>query len=192
MTLKVKNGVLTLSKEEVATIVREAANYLIDVDEDEPRDVLSYPVEVENDGIDVLGRKNVNFSLDCCANVEDDRFDVWKKQRIERGFDDTELWNLYATIMQFTIPRLKAFRDEVHGFPCSFETIEEWKNTIDEMIWSMEWYMEKDNFDCEYVKDEKGNIMVDNLTGEMIPTEDHKRAKNGWKLFTEYFLGLWD
>lgn len=191
MNLKVKNNVLTLSKQEAAQIARDAINYMVD-DEfpEEMRNTLSYPVEVDNDGNDVLGKKNVNFSSDCAANVEDDRCEGWKQQRLTRGFDDTELWNLDHTIIQFILPRLKAFKEQTHGFPGTFDTMEAWQKTLNEMIWALEWYDSEDIHD-DWKKDEYGNFLKDEK-GELVPTEENQRAKDGWKLFCDNFFGLWD
>lgn len=41
---------------------------------------------------------------------EDNRQKIWKKQYNERGFDNTQLWNLDYTIIQFITPRLKEFK----------------------------------------------------------------------------------
>ena len=187
--MKVVNGILTLTKQEIATIVRDAANYLID-DEmpDEMKNVLSYPVEVINDGTDILGKKNVNFSLDCAADVTSENFETWKNQRIEQGFD--ELWNLDGTILQFIIPRLKEYRKLLHGYPGNYDTFEHWQHDLDEMIWAMEWYNSEDLKE-EWKLDEKGNYITDD-NKNLIPTEEHQRAKNGWKLFCDNFFGLWD
>lgn len=191
MNLKVKNGVLTLTKQEAAQIARDAINYMVD-DEypEEMQNTLSYPVEVDNDGNDVFGKKNVNFSNDCAANVEDDRCEGWKKQRLERGFDDTELWNLDHTIIQFILPRLKAFKEQLHGYPGNYDSFEQWQHDIDEMIWAMEWYDSEDIHD-EFKKDEYQNFLKDE-NGNLVPTDDNLRAKNGWQLFCDNFFGLWD
>lgn len=191
MKLKVKNGALTLTKQEAAQIARDVINYM--VDDEFPEDLqntLSYPVEIDNDGNDVLGKNNVNFSSDCAANVEDDRYDGWKQQRLTRGFDDTELWNLDGTILQFIIPRLKAFKESVHGYPGNYDSFEQWKHDLDEMIWAMEYYDERENWP-DFKKDEHGNFIKDE-NGEFIPTEEYSRAKNGWKLFCDNIFGLWD
>ncbi len=63
----------------------------------------------------------------------DPRQSVWKKQREERGFDSTELWNLDITIAKFTLPRLKVYRDDIarHGDS-------EWLTILDKMIFGLE------------------------------------------------------
>lgn len=49
---------------------------------------------------------NVNFSL---INSGDKRWGQFKKQRLTRGFDESETWSLDYTIASFIAPRLKAF-----------------------------------------------------------------------------------
>lgn len=51
---------------------------------------------------------NINFSL---IGDNDDRYEDFKKQRIERGFDESETWSLDYTIARFIAPRLRAFLD---------------------------------------------------------------------------------
>lgn len=51
----------------------------------------------------------------CEIKDDDKRIPIFQKQFEERGFDDTELWNLDQTIIQFIYPRLKAFHE---GYTC--------------------------------------------------------------------------
>ena len=51
---------------------------------------------------------NVNFSL---IGENDDRQEEFKKQRLERGFDESETWSLDYTIARFIAPRLRVFID---------------------------------------------------------------------------------
>ena len=55
--------------------------------------------------------KNIGYSLCNELRKDDDRQEGWKQQRAERGFDNTELWNLDVTIAKFLVPRLKAAKD---------------------------------------------------------------------------------
>lgn len=82
---------------------------------------------------DPYGMKNINFSLDLSEKEE-----KFKEQRLERGFDDTELWNLDMTILKFILPRLKAFKEATIGYPGDFNNLEEWIKCIDKMIKSIE------------------------------------------------------
>lgn len=191
MILKVKNGKLTLSKQEAAQIARDAINYMVD-DEfpEDMKNTLSYIVEVDNDGNDVLGKKNISFELDCEADKNNDSYEEFKEFRLKNNFGISSLWNLDSTILQFIIPRLKAFKEKLHGFPCTFDTMEAWQKALDEMIWAMEWYNSDDSIN-EYKQDENGNF-IKNAKGELVPTEEYQRAKDGWKLFCDNFFGLWD
>jgi hypothetical protein len=89
-------------------------------------------------------------------------------QRLTRGWDDSELWNLDATISEFVIPRLKRFKEYQHGYP-SYMTEEEWDGILDQMILAFE----------------------NNL--EDFPTrEQDKQAEEGLALFAKYYVHLWD
>ena len=69
--------------------------------------------------------------------VADPRQEFWTSQRGERGFDNTELWNLDVTIARFVLPRLKAFAADLHGCPASL-TLETWGTSLAKMIVSFE------------------------------------------------------
>ena len=113
--------------------------------------------------VDLLGRENVNFSISGEANVSPERVEEYRRQRIERGFDDTELWNLDTTILKFVLPRLKRFRECTIGYPPEFKTLEEWQECLDKMI---------DNID------------------KIIKSEEDADYE-GFELFKKYFFNLW-
>src|SRR5574343_104314 len=56
----------------------------------------------------------------------------------KHGFSPDECWNLDSTLANFLLPRLKYFRKKTFGFPSSLKTIEKWKATLDDMIWTFE------------------------------------------------------
>ena len=53
-----------------------------------------------------LGIPNICFSL---TEIDDIREPKFKKQRVRRGFDDSETWDLRSTIANFILPRLKRY-----------------------------------------------------------------------------------
>ena len=117
--------------------------------------------------IDTLGMENVCFSLAKeCSTDDEERQTLWKKQRLERGFDDTELWNLDETILKFILPRLKEFRKQTSCFPMEFNTLEEWLEVIDKMIGGIE------------------DALKDTYS---VKTADSE----GFELFKKYFFCLW-
>lgn len=105
-------------------------------------------------------------------NKDDDRQKKWKKQRKERGFDSTELWNLDVTIAKFILPRLIAFKgDDVDSHPGSVDGVMEWEEILNKMIFA---------FTC--------------IDGEkMVFTDEENEAiDEGLHLFAEHFRSLWN
>lgn len=113
---------------------------------------------------DPLMHPNINFSLVSTLSEIGERKELYKKQRIERGFDDTELWNLDSTILKFVLPRLKAFKECTCGYPGNVKSEEEWQNILQKMIDSIE------------------KIIIDEAKDE-----DYE----GFELFKKYFFNLW-
>lgn len=123
---------------------------------------------------DTLGKPNINFS---CVDDTDspEQLEFYKKQRLERGFDDTETWNLDVTISKFIVPRLKRYKELNNGIPAQFKSKEEWDKILDEMIEGFELY------------EDKWRINTDqNLTN----LDEYKR-KRAVKLLGEYYFDLW-
>ena len=103
---------------------------------------------------------------------KDSRQKLWKKQRKERGFDDTELWNLFHHIAEYIAPRIKAFRDnEKFGHPASLSP-EAWQEILTKITYSFE------------------KIVEDNLW--FLDEEENKKIEEGLDLFREWYLNLWD
>lgn len=181
--------------------------------------ILKNEVTKSNKGIDPLGIPNVNFSvIDLYDNTPKDikRLAQFKQQRVERGFDDTECWNLDSTIAQFVLPRLKNFKEHNIGFPGNEEipTFEKWNEIIDKMIYAFDHIVREDEYDEEkqkrhgvdflemygFEKQKDGSaIMVEtpkynkqameNYRKEQM--EDHRKIDEGLQLFGKYFLSLW-
>lgn len=116
-----------------------------------------------------LGIPNISFSL---VAPDDDRDEAFAKQRMERGFDSSELWSLKDTITDFILPRLKAFADEPCGYPGCFDNEKDWVKILNQMIKAFE--ITKKDTDEGYVTDEEWEVWED-----------------GMSLFHEYFLHLW-
>ena len=120
-----------------------------------------------------LNIPNVCFSLSE-ENFSNKRKKELKRQRIKRGFDDTELWSLYTTIGRFILPRLKAFREGFCGYPTVLESEDQWGEILDKMIFS---------FDYVVREDEEFEVRED---------EYYNRVQEGLDLFAKYFFNLWD
>jgi hypothetical protein len=114
-----------------------------------------------NKEFDPICLKNMCFSLADKLDSEDPRQLDFYKQRIEKGFDDSELWNLDTTILKFILPRLKVFKEITPNFPNEFNDLKEWTNCIQKMIDSIESIINDDDPHYE-----------------------------GWELFKQYFFDL--
>lgn len=110
------------------------------------------------------------------------RLFVWPYQRLVRGFDDRELWNLDATISDFVLPRLIAFRN-LHQSGCPNEVVaiagrdddgdikcamDVWLEILDDMIYFHE-----------------------QISAVGVP-DDSGRYYRGKEYWGKYYDGLWD
>ena len=113
-----------------------------------------------------LGIPNICFSL---TDKEDEREIDFIKQRIERGFDDSETWSLRDTIALFILPRLKRYQEIANDF---LKRDEELVNDIDCFIKAME--------------------LVSRNNGSCIHTpEEEKQMFEGLEKFPKIFMSLW-
>lgn len=112
-----------------------------------------------------LGIPNINFSVYTDGDKREDRF---SKERLERGFDESETWNLYSTISKFIVPRLKAFKEVNICHPHELSP-EDWNLTLDKMIKSFELAINSD----------------------FMTEEESEDFREGFNLFHEYFFALW-
>lgn len=75
---------------------------------------------------------------------EPEKLEKYKKQREERGFDDTETWHLDKTLALFLIPRLKIFIQVNNGFPGG-ETEESFNEKLNFILNSFQEYYYNEN-----------------------------------------------
>lgn len=123
--------------------------------------------EIENeDKKDPYGVQNINFSKFDYSKTSEENLRKYELQRYERGFDDSEIYDLDDTIIKFLVPRLKVFR-EIHDNSAPKDlTVGQWNAILDEMIEGFEDYVHSD---------------------DMVP-EKYSRAL---ELFKEHFEDLW-
>jgi hypothetical protein len=84
------------------------------------------------------------------------RAKVFEKQRINRGFDDSETWCLDVVIARFVLPRLKRFKEVNCAYPC-YSTPEQWDSELDEMIETFE-ILAKDEWPEERISQQLDKI----------------------------------
>lgn len=110
-----------------------------------------------------IGIPNINFSL---IDKNDKREKEYSKQRMKRGFDDSEIWVLNNTIASFMLPRLEVYYEFTKG---AFNGMEKFDKDIKKLINALRLFLEKD-FKSE---------------------EDMKNISKGLKKFHKIFWALW-
>jgi hypothetical protein len=116
------------------------------------------------------------------------RFFKYKCQKIFRGWDDSETWDMRITFSEFILPRLKRFKEVNNGYPGfgDADTFEKWDNILDKMIWSFEQIL----VDEEYPGDDED--LENDTYPNMRKLEEHNlKIQEGLDLFAKYFQHLW-
>lgn len=172
-------------EKESGVIFNETVGWSAGTDPDsELKEELRLRIDIEKlehrGSIDPKGYKNSN-GFCYCLDIQDDRRDTYKLQRLERGFDDTETWNLDSTIAKFIAPRLKRFKEVSRDYPMDIE-FDTWQGMLDKMIWSFEHY--------DYEDEEFGGVEFYYLPEEK-KNELHKQYREGIELFCKRFDALW-
>lgn len=112
------------------------------------------------------GIPNICFSL---TEPDDDREVEFSKQRLSRGFDDSETWSLRDTIAQFIIPRLERYIEITGDVLIRDDKL---ISDINEFLVSME-------------------LVVKDGDGETLTDSERKQMLEGLKKFDKIFLSLW-
>ncbi len=90
--------------------------------------------------------KNINFSVADEVYIKDlATREMYKQQRFENGFDDTETWHIDRTLALFIIPRLKRFIEVNNGIP-NGETVESYDEKLNFIISAFENYYATDRY----------------------------------------------
>lgn len=64
---------------------------------------------------------------------------IWRKvrfffQRLKRGFDDSDTWDLYDTFYRWLLPRLKRFSEITCAYPTNYKSFDKWKKELDARV----------------------------------------------------------
>ena len=102
------------------------------------------------------------------------------RYRLDKNFkahvklDKWDTWSADSTMAQMIYPLLVAFRLNIGGYPCAFDSIEEWGAVVDKMVNAFEILADRDNL-------------------ILMRSDDEQRVVDeGLALFAEYFEGLWN
>ena len=117
--------------------------------------------------------KNINFSVADEVYIKDlSTREIYKQQRFEQGFDDTETWHMDRTIALFIIPRLKKFIEINNGIPVG-ETVESYNEKLKFIISAFE------------------NYYATNRYYESVDDAERKQLTDDVKKAVEYLSKLW-
>ena len=114
-----------------------------------------------------IGVPNISFSL---TDKNDSREKSFKRQRVKNGFDDSETWSLYTTIINFVLPRLKRFEQVTIGYPDNM-TDKQWHIILNKIIGAFELILKDDEL--------------------YIDSDDWIKVQEGLQLFSKHFINLW-
>ena len=116
---------------------------------------------------------NINFSVaDEVYSKDLATREMYKQQRFEQGFDDTETWHMDRTIALFIIPRLKKFIQVNNGIP-NGETIESYNEKLNFIISAFE------------------NYYATNKYYESVDDTERKQLTDDVRKAVEYLSKLW-
>lgn len=105
----------------------------------------------------------------------------WLKKQ-NRYVNPRDTWCLCVLLAEYILPRLKEFKRRTNAYPMSVESMEDWYEIIDRMIYAFD-YISKDSI--TYGLDSWDNDFREKYD------EIQKRIDNGLYLFGKYFQELW-
>lgn len=88
--------------------------------------------------------------------------------------DPKETWDLDISLAKYILPRLKAFKKNTTGYPCSLSSMDEWYGILDKMILTFTYITEGFIFESEPYEN-----------GLM------EKVEEGLELFRQYYFNLW-
>ena len=121
--------------------------------------------------------------------IKDSIFDFkMRRQRFKRGYADKDWWNMDVWFCKIIKPMLETLRDHTHSYPNEFESFDEWKKILNEMIYYA------DNMDIEKATDKffKMKPIGSYENYKALSEEITFNKEKFFTLFSKYFYDLWD
>ena len=98
-----------------------------------------------------------------------------RRQRARRGFSSYDAWNLDGYLAQMIADSVRWLRENGHGYPSSFNGIEEWNAVLERIEVPLRVWAEQ-RHDMDLDEEERWA----------------DRCHEALKLLTEHFFALWD
>ena len=115
------------------------------------------------------------------------------KDELVHGIPTSELWSLDATLTEYILPRIKAFRTmKRHGYPATIKAGRPfWHATDDDECKEAEW--ENILFDIEKGFEAHSNLIDgDTSYSDKEENEAQRMMEKGLSLFAKHYFQLWD
>lgn len=129
-------------------------------------------------------------SSDETITPKDKRFSKYANQLIKRGFDDTETWNLAATLGRWLLPRLKRYKKIQNGTPFNL-TEKKWDHILDNIIWfvnELAYHKEIDEIEDKLLSK---NVPIKDISNHAMYVEYRNKYEKCKQQFMEYLEDLW-
>ena len=117
------------------------------------------------------------------------------KVELVNGIPTSELWSLDATLTEYILPRIKAFRTmKRHGYPATVKGKTAggyWHDTDDDECKEAEW--ENILFDIEKGFEAHSNLINGDASySDKEENEAQRLVEKGLSLFAKHYFQLWD
>ncbi len=117
-------------------------------------------------------------------------------QRLFRGFDDSDTWDLQDTFHRWLLPRLKRFRDITCGYPICYKSYEQWVKELNKRVNQLDSIVNINEFDFSdrsYLPKKEYKRLLELRCGdESINASAYDYCvKNFDKWFGEHIGDLW-
>ena len=162
-------------------------------------DLLKY-VKVSEDKCHKIGERlsKIKWLMKLCEWVE-------SKKHIKRKIiiDNYDLWSMDYTLSHIIHPMLVKLKETKHGAPyvsdedvpdgiglrsTEAKPVEEWE-TDDNYFKRWDWVLDQMIWSCEQLATDKSELFIEDKEERDKYTE---KLYNGFKLFGEYYMTLWD
>lgn len=102
----------------------------------------------------------------------------WRIQRARRGYSDCDVWNFDGYLSKVISGGVRQLITELHGWPGPPMTFDEWKAILGKIA---------DGFEAHAILHEECVSLADPRCAEL-----ERKREEGFRLFIEWFGGLWD
>jgi hypothetical protein len=113
---------------------------------------------------------------------------VFFYQRLTRGWDDSETWNLDYTVAKLMAPRIRRYKELAMSHPSTL-TEEEWDTILGKVLWSFDYILDedRDNFLPESAKmtSREMDILCPWFKKVEASEEEEKATNDKWQHYME-------